>query len=132
MIRARFYFGICLLLPLLAQAGPVETLLDNYRQQGGSDFSSTQGEVRWQQVNRHPKNGKERSCSDCHTNDLTKAGKHAKTGKRIDPIAPSVNQKRLTDTKKIEKWFKRNCMWTLGRVCTPQEKGDFLVYLQQQ
>lgn len=132
MIRMRFVMGLCLVLPFLAQAGPIETLLSDYQQMGGSDFSAAQGETRWKQVNRHPKNGKERSCSDCHTSDLTQVGKHAKTGKKIKPIAPSANPKRLTDEAKIEKWFKRNCKWTLGRECTPQEKGDFLIYMQQQ
>ena len=55
-----------------------------------------------------------------------------KTGKVIDPMAPSVNPKRFTDAKEIEKWFKRNCTWTVGRECTPQEKGDFLSYLRTQ
>ena len=47
-------------------------------------------------------------------------------------MAPSVNPKRLTDRSKIEKWFKRNCKWTLGRECTPQEKGDILTFLLAQ
>ena len=57
---------------------------------------------------------------------------HVCTGKSIELMAPSVNPKRLTDSRLIEKWFKRNCKWTLGRECTPQEKGDLLVYLQTQ
>jgi hypothetical protein len=47
-------------------------------------------------------------------------------------MAPSVNPQRLTDARKIEKWFKRNCEWTWGRACTIQEKGDILRFLQQQ
>jgi hypothetical protein len=124
--------GICMMLPISAQAGPVESLLEKYRQTGISDFSASEGENRWRQIYENTKNGKQRSCSDCHSDNLKQVGKHAKTGKKIDPIAPSVNPKRLTDTKKIEKWLKRNCMWTLGRACTPQEKGDYLVFLQQQ
>jgi hypothetical protein len=57
-------------------------------------------------------------------------GKHAKTGKAIEPMAPSVNPKRLSDEKQIRKWFSRNCKWTLGRECTAQEQGDVLLYLQ--
>lgn len=45
-------------------------------------------------------------------------------------MSPAVNPKRLSDPKKIEKWFLRNCKWTLGRECTPQEKGDYLTYLR--
>lgn len=47
-------------------------------------------------------------------------------------MAASVNPKRYTKMKKINKWFKRNCKWTLGRECTNQEKGDILKYLSQQ
>lgn len=130
MFKQRLYATLLLLLPVVAQADTVDTLLDTYRQAGAADFSATQGETRWKQSN--PKGGQTRSCTDCHTNDLTQVGKHAKTGKKIDPMAPSVNPERLTDVAKIEKWFKRNCNWTLGRACSPQEKGDFLLYLRQQ
>ena len=73
-----------------------------------------------------------RSCATCHTADLTKAGKHAVTGKAIEPMAPSVNAQRLTDPAKIEKWFKRNCRWTMGRECTPAEKTQFVNYIKSQ
>ena len=53
-----------------------------------------------------------------------------RTGKPIKALAPSVQPQRLTDIGKIRKWFKRNCKWTLGRVCTPQEKGDILLFLK--
>jgi hypothetical protein len=120
------------LLPVSAQAEPVDSLLSGYQELGAENFSAEAGAAQWQQayVNRPGKD--ERSCADCHGVDLTQAGKHVKTGKRIEPMAPSVNQKRLQDSAKIEKWFKRNCKWTLGRACTPQEKGDFLSFLRQQ
>lgn len=73
-----------------------------------------------------------RSCSACHTSDITKAGKHATTGKAIEPMAVSVNPKRLSDPAKVEKWFTRNCKWTLGRECTPAEKADFIAYFQSR
>jgi hypothetical protein len=47
-------------------------------------------------------------------------------------MAPSVNAARLTDQAKIVKWLHRNCKWTLGRECTPQEKGDFLTYIRSR
>ena len=81
-------------------------------------FSSARGESFFKQTH-----GNELSCSACHT------GKHAKTGKAIQPLAPAANAKRFTDTAKVEKWFKRNCNDVLDRVCTPQEKGDVLAYL---
>ena len=76
--------------------------------------------------------GKDRSCTTCHGDDLSKSGKHIKSGKVIDPMAPSANKERFTDQKKVEKWFKRNCKWTIGRECTAQEKGDVLKYLSLQ
>ena len=55
-----------------------------------------------------------------------------RAGKVIDPMAPSVNSKRLTDAKKINKWLLRNCKWTFGRECTAQEKGNVLLWLSEQ
>jgi hypothetical protein len=129
MLRKSLYVVLLLSWPMAAYSGPVETLLDTYRQQGAKAFSAGTGETRWTQVNA---DNKRRSCSDCHGSDLSQVGKHAKTGKRIEPMAPSANPQRLTDVAKIEKWFKRNCKWTWGRACTAQEKGDFLIFLQQQ
>lgn len=73
-----------------------------------------------------------RSCTSCHGESLSAVGSHQRTGKRIEPMAPSVNPERLTDRRKIEKWFLRNCKWTYGRECTIQEKGDILLWLSQQ
>lgn len=87
-------------------------------------FSSARGESFFK--SRH---GNEWSCSSCHTENPAASGKHAKTGKVIEPIAPSANAKRFTNPKKVEKWFKRNCNDVLDRVCTAQEKGDVLAYL---
>ncbi|MEJ2454494.1 MAG: DUF1924 domain-containing protein [Candidatus Thiodiazotropha sp.] len=130
MLRKRyFYFAALVWMPAIVHSAEVESLLDKYRQQGVEQFSAIKGETRWNLVNG---DNSGRSCSDCHGSNLSQVGKHAKTGKRIEPMAPSANPKRLTDMAKIEKWFKRNCKWTLGRACTPQEKGDFLVFLQQQ
>ena len=84
----------------------------------------------WNKTFIDAKSGKERNCGSCHTTDLAKQGKHARTGKVIKPMAPSVNAKRLTEVKKIKKWFVRNCKWTLGRECTAQEKGDVLAFLK--
>lgn len=131
MLPKILYFA-ALLLPTLAHSGVVENLLEKYSHQSEAEFSAVKGQTRWTQANQATGGGGQRSCSDCHGTDLSQVGKHAKTGKLIKPMAPSVNPKRLTDTAKIEKWFKRNCKWTLGRACTPQEKGDFLIFLQQQ
>ena len=87
-------------------------------------FSSARGEKFFK-----VKHGNDWSCTSCHTENPAATGKHAKTEKPIDPIAPSANAERFTNPKKIEKWFKRNCNDVLDRVCTPQEKGDVLAYL---
>ncbi|MCU7905413.1 MAG: DUF1924 domain-containing protein [Candidatus Thiodiazotropha sp. (ex Epidulcina cf. delphinae)] len=119
-------------LPMALQANVVDGLLKGYQVSGAGGFSAEQGAADWQRRVAHAKSGQARSCSDCHGSDLTKEGGHAKTGKLIEPMAPSANPQRLSDAKKIEKWFKRNCKWTWGRECTAQEKGDLLRYLQQQ
>ncbi len=90
------------------------------------------GKAGWTQEHPPTDGSPARSCATCHGRDLTKAGRHAKTGKTIEPMAPSVNPQRLTDQAKIEKWLLRNCNWTLGRECTATEKADFLAYIKTQ
>ena len=91
---------------------------------GFQDFSAARGESFFK-----AKHGNEWSCASCHTENPATQGKHAKTGKVIQPLAPSANAERFTDPGKVAKWFKRNCNDVLDRVCTPQEKGDVLAYL---
>jgi hypothetical protein len=124
---------IALLTPMSVYAdNAVNQLLTQYRSQGADTFSAEAGKTLWHQEFTHKKTGKIRQCTTCHTGDLRSDGKHARTGKAIKPMAPSVNPERLTKLKKIRKWLKRNCKWTLGRECTPQEKGNILIYLQSQ
>lgn len=87
-------------------------------------FSAVRGEAFFK-----AKHGNEWSCASCHTENPAVLGKHAKTSKNIQPLAPSANAERFTDEAKVAKWFKRNCKDVLDRVCTPQEKGDVLAYL---
>ncbi len=75
------------------------------------------------------KHGREWSCSSCHTATPTAEGKHANTGKPIEPLAPAANPKRFTDAAKTEKWFRRNCNDVLGRECTADEKADVRAWL---
>lgn len=76
------------------------------------------------------RHGAEWSCSSCHTPDPRNNGRHAVTGKVLQPLAPSANPERFTDAGKVEKWFRRNCKDVLGRECSAREKGDVLTYLQ--
>ena len=124
-------FGLLLTTAVHAST-PVETLLQEYRRQATTNFSSTAGKAFWNQPFRVSGGNEQRSCSTCHTADVRQPGKHAVTGKAIKPLAPSVLSKRITNPKKIRKWLRRNCTWTLGRECTAQEKGDVLTYLMTQ
>ena len=117
-------------MPLCVQADAISELQANYQTKGAGPFSAAAGEALWNRSFTDAKSGKERNCTTCHTTDLKQSGKHVRTGKVIEPMAASVNSKRLTEVKKIKKWFVRNCKWTLGRECTAQEKGDFLAFLQ--
>ncbi len=113
------------------QAADVSTALQaDYRSQGAGPFDAAAGRELW--IRKFPDAEGERSCAACHGTDLRQGGKHVRTGKAIEPLAPSVNPKRLSDTAKVEKWFTRNCKWTVGRACTPQEKGDVLSFIRAQ
>ena len=108
------------------QAADVNDIQNQYRDQGAGPFSFDRGEMLW---NSQQYEG--RRCAVCHGPDLARSGQHQRTKKPIEPMAPSVNSKRYTDLKEVEKWFTRNCKWTWGRMCTAQEKGDLLEYLKR-
>lgn len=135
MNKKRFWLtliglGLC---TTAAQAAVVDEVLAGYQAAGAASFDAARGEQLWHKAFPDPEAaGKTRSCGTCHTDNLKDRGKHATTGKVIEPLAPSVNKERLTDPKFIEKWFTRNCKWVLGRECTPQEKGDVLSFLRKQ
>jgi hypothetical protein len=90
------------------------------------------GKTAWTEEHNPPGADGPRSCATCHHADLKQTGKQINTGKPIEPMAVSVNPQRLTDPAKIEKWFGRNCRWTLGRDCTDAEKANFLAYIKSQ
>ncbi len=105
-----------------------DELFARYKSEGATGFDAERGSKNWTKESKG-EGGETMSCTTCHGDDLSKQGKHHKTGKVIQPMAPSANAERLTDVKKIEKWFKRNCNDAWGRECTAQEKGDFLKFL---
>lgn len=123
---------LVLLTQPAAQADAVANALATYRAQGAGTFDAAAGARRWTENFTDAETGKPINCASCHTADLHKSGQHIRTLKPIEPMAPAANPQRLTDVKKIEKWFLRNCKGTWGRECTAQEKGDFLVYIQGQ
>lgn len=107
----------------------LRTFETNARQEspGFSGFSAARGESFFKQTH-----GSDWSCASCHTQRPTQAGKHAKTDKPIEPLAPAANPARFTQPSKVAKWFKRNCNDVLNRACTAQEQGDVLTYLISQ
>lgn len=121
-----------LLIQPAARADAVADALAAYQTQGAGPFDAQAGERRWRENFTDAETGKPINCTSCHQADLRKAGQHIRTLKPIEPMSPAANPQRLTDVKKIEKWFLRNCKGTWGRECTAQEKGDFLVYIQGQ
>lgn len=122
--------SICLLLMASAASATPATdeLFARYKSEGATGFDAEHGKKDWTRDGKE-EDGKKMNCTTCHGDDLGKAGKHHKTGKLIEPMAPSANPERFTDAKKIEKWFKRNCNDAWGRECTAQEKGDVLKFL---
>ena len=132
MFRISYILGLVFVAGLAAQPAfaetPNEILASIQKEAAGTPgfqgFSVARGESFFK-----AKHGGEWSCASCHTENPAALGKHAKTGKVIDPLAPSANAERFTNPKKVDKWFKRNCNDVLSRVCTPQEKGDMLAYL---
>ena len=113
-----------------AGADVVDERLAAYKAQGANGFSAAAGQTLWSKSVKDARTGESRNCATCHTANLRDPGKHAETGKLIEPMRPAVNPKRLSDARQIEKWFLRNCKWTYGRECTPQEKGDFLLFIR--
>ena len=132
MFRISYILGLVFVAGLAAQPAfaetPNEILASIQKEAAGTPgfqgFSAARGESFFK-----AKHGGEWSCASCHTENPAALGKHAKTGKVIDPLAPSANAERFTSPKKVDKWFKRNCNDVLSRACTPQEKGDMLAYL---
>jgi len=120
-------------IPAYASEAVVTQVQEGYRAAGAGPLSAEQGKSMWTQTHTQKDSGKAVSCATCHTGNLKQAGSHIRTGKVINPMALSMaDADRLNDPAKIEKWFMRNCKWTLGRECTAQEKGDFLAYFQSE
>lgn len=106
-----------------ADTSPAQQLAQ-WSAQAGSPGQADRGKAFF--TTRH---GAEWSCSSCHGAPPTGAGKHASTGKAIDPLAPAFNARSFTDSAKVEKWFRRNCKDVAGRECSAGEKADVLAYL---
>ena len=108
----------------LAHAADPQAQLHRWEQAAGQAGVAARGEQFFKS-----KHGQDWSCASCHGMPPVEAGKHASTGKLIEPLAPAFNAKRLTEDAKVDKWFRRNCKDVLSRECTPIEKADVLAYL---
>ncbi|MCA0327095.1 MAG: DUF1924 domain-containing protein [Proteobacteria bacterium] len=106
-----------------------------------ADTSATEQLARWSAQAGQPgqpergrqlftqRHGGEWSCASCHGNPPTAQGRHASTGKPMEPLAPAFNPKAFTDSAKVDKWFRRNCKDVLQRECSAAEKADVLAWL---
>lgn len=97
---------------------------------GFSGFSAARGETIYR--GRNTANPDFPSCATCHTDEPTRPGRHAKTGREIAPAAVSANPKRFTDAEKVEERFNRDCKTVLGRECSARDRGDFIAFLSSK
>lgn len=104
--------------------------LATYQREAGTKPDAKRGSDFWHAAHQDS-DGKSVNCTSCHGDDLSKPGKHNKSGKVIEPMSRRVNKDRYTDAEKVEKWFKRNCKQVLQRECTAAEKSDVLLFLSQ-
>lgn len=107
-----------------AQATTPTELLAGYQAEAGAPASAARGQAFFT-----TRQGGAWSCSSCHGTPPTGAGKHATTGKPIDPLAPAFDARRFSDAAKVEKWFRRNCKDVASRECTAGEKADVMAWL---
>ncbi|MBL8330490.1 MAG: DUF1924 domain-containing protein [Rubrivivax sp.] len=122
--RARAAGWLLLLGAAAASAATPNELLAGYLAQAGSAADAARGQALFQQ-----RGERDWSCSSCHGPLPLRPGRHAGTGKPIEPLAPAAQATRLTDAAKTEKWFRRNCKDVFNRECTPQEKADVVAWL---
>lgn len=113
-------------LPLSTLAATPAQILAQLQAEAGGSASAERGKQFY-----HAKfaGDKADSCAACHTATPRDGGRHVRTNKAIEALAPSANPERFTDPAKVEKWFKRNCNEVLNRACTAQEKADFTAYV---
>lgn len=117
-------FTACLWVPAHAADTAIDQQLAQWSAQAATPGNAARGQGFFSS-----KHGGEWSCASCHGTPPTSTGKHASTGKAIDPLAPAFNPKAFTDAARVEKWFRRNCKDVLSRECSAAEKADVLAYL---
>lgn len=116
---------------VMAENNAVKQLIDSYQSESPIQGDANKGQQLWNKKFTGKKPFTERSCQTCHNSNLKQSGQHIRTKKVIKPMAPSVNSESLSKVKKIKKWLKRNCKWTIGRECSAEEKIHLLTFLNQ-
>jgi mono/diheme cytochrome c family protein len=111
-------------IPMVGAAATPAEIAGSYAAAAGTPASTARGQQLFTRTQ-----GREWSCASCHGDPPTAAGRHARTGKSIEPLAPGFNPARFSDPARVEKWLRRNCNDVLGRECTPQEKADLSAWL---
>jgi cytochrome c peroxidase len=117
------------LLAAPASADTPESLMRGYAEQARTTSASYAGPSPAAGGRLFHQQPRDWSCATCHTDQPVATGRHAITGKTIAPLSPVANPERFRDAAKVEKWFKRNCTDTLGRLCTSAEKADLISFL---
>ena len=118
---------VTLCLATTAQAGPRDDIVQSFLDEGARAGDAARGEALFT-TNFALGKPETPSCTSCHGDTPFSKGE-TRTGKVIEPMAVSKSPERYTDSKKVAKWFRRNCNSVLGRECTAQEKLDFLTYM---
>ena len=118
------FFALLFFASLHAMAATPAELLAGYTAQAGQAANPAKGEAFFK-----ASHGQEWQCTSCHGKLPMTGGRHASTDKAIEPLAPTANAKRFTDSAKVEKWFRRNCKDVLARECSAAEKADVLAWL---
>ena len=128
------YLAVLLTASITLFASPIDSYLEQLKKEAIAKdanfkgFDANRGKEIF--LSEHiGKRGKKISCASCHTNNLSNYGENIFTGKKIKPLSPKANPKRLTDIKKVKKWLRRNFKDVYKREGTPQEKGDVLLYI---
>ncbi len=140
MKKSFFLLGFCLLFAGVSFAdfnaemqSYIEELKNEAKAENAdfSDFDAQRGAMIFSTKHRG-KNDTLISCQSCHSEDLKASSVNVFTNKTLEPLAPSVNPKRLSDVKEVKKWLKRNFKDVFLREGSAQEKGDVLYYLIAQ
>ena len=113
--------------------GYIDNLKDEAKKNNPNfvDFSAKRGEQIFT-TSHIGKRGEPISCTSCHSLNLKNKGKNVHTNKVLEPLAPSVNTKRLSEVKNVKKWLRRNFNDVYKKEGTALQKGDVLYFINSK